>query len=181
MAATDAAPAHPDPRTAADRTDRHFATATAGAPARTLGAVMARRRRWPTRSPPCRFADIAPGTRIDLIRRRAARTMPRPVDALAMRARFDLRIEMEREGDRLVMRRIPTRSTTPRCGFGPRRRQPLSSARAGAPPAAIQSYLRSSAARSRSAAIFASATSSTSSSTIAAPKRGERTTLLYAD
>src|SRR3546814_6919351 len=54
------------------------------------------------------LADIAPGTRIDMILgRRAARTMPRPVEALAMRARFDLRIEMERVDDRLVMRRIP--------------------------------------------------------------------------
>src|SRR5690606_9390410 len=49
------------------------------------------------------LSDIAPGTRIDLILgRRAARTMPRPVEALAMRARFDLRIEMERIDGRMV-------------------------------------------------------------------------------
>ena len=91
------------------------------------------------------LADIAPGTRIDLILgRRAARTMPRPVDALAMRARFDLRIEMEREGDRLVMRRIPIAvDTTPLRIRGRVGDSLYRSARAaGAPPAAIQSYLR---------------------------------------
>jgi murein DD-endopeptidase MepM/ murein hydrolase activator NlpD len=91
------------------------------------------------------LADIAPGTRIDLILgRRAARTMPRPVEALAMRARFDLRIEMERIDGRLVMRRIPIAvDTTPlrirgRVGDGLYR----SARAAGAPPDAIQSYLR---------------------------------------
>lgn len=91
------------------------------------------------------LADIAPGTRIDLILgRRAARTMPRPVDALAMRARFDLRIEMEREGDRLVMRRIPIAvDNTPLRIRGRVGDSLYRSARAaGAPPAAIQSYLR---------------------------------------
>jgi hypothetical protein len=54
------------------------------------------------------LGDIAPGTRIDLVLgRRPQRTMPRPVDALAMRARFDLRVEMERIDGRLVLRRIP--------------------------------------------------------------------------
>ena len=91
------------------------------------------------------LADIAPGTRIDLILgRRAARTMPRPVDALAMRARFDLRIEMERIDGRLVLRRIPIAvDRTPlrirgRVGDGLYR----SARAAGAPPEAIQAYLR---------------------------------------
>lgn len=91
------------------------------------------------------LADIAPGTRIDLILgRRAARTMPRPVDALAMRARFDLRIEMERIGGQLVLRSIPIAvDSTPlrirgRVGDGLYR----SARAAGAPPQAIQSYLR---------------------------------------
>jgi murein DD-endopeptidase MepM/ murein hydrolase activator NlpD len=91
------------------------------------------------------LADIAPGTRIDLILgRRAARTMPRPVDALAMRARFDLRIEMEREGDRLVMRRIPIAvDNTPLRIRGRVGDSLYRSARAaGAPATAIQSYLR---------------------------------------
>ena len=91
------------------------------------------------------LADIAPGTRIDLVLgRRAARTMPRPVEALAMRARFDLRVEMERIGDRLVMRRIPIAvDDTPlhirgKVGAGLYR----SARAAGAPPEAIQAYLR---------------------------------------
>ena len=91
------------------------------------------------------LADIAPGTRIDLILgRRAMRTMPRPVEALAMRARFDLRIEMEREGDRLVMRRIPIAvDATPLRIRGRVGDSLYRSARAaGAPPEAIQSYLR---------------------------------------
>ncbi|HMO76612.1 MAG TPA: M23 family metallopeptidase [Sphingopyxis sp.] len=91
------------------------------------------------------LADIAPGTRIDLILgRRAARTMPRPVDALAMRARFDLRIEMEREGDRLVMRRIPIAvDNTPLRIRGRVGDSLYRSARAaGAPAEAVQAYLR---------------------------------------
>jgi murein DD-endopeptidase MepM/ murein hydrolase activator NlpD len=91
------------------------------------------------------LADIAPGTRIDLILgRRAARTMPRPVDALAMRARFDLRIEMEREGGRLILRRIPIAvDATPLRIRGRVGDSLYRSARAaGAPPEAIQSYLR---------------------------------------
>jgi len=91
------------------------------------------------------LADIAPGTRIDLILgRRAARTMPRPVDALAMRARFDLRIEMERVDGRLVMRRIPIAvDATPLRIRGRVGDSLYRSARAaGAPPEAIQAYLR---------------------------------------
>lgn len=89
--------------------------------------------------------DIAPGTRIDLILgRRPARTMPRPVDALAMRARFDLRIEMERIDGRLVMRRIPIAvDATPLRIRGRVGDSLYRSARAaGAPAEAIQSYLR---------------------------------------
>ncbi len=91
------------------------------------------------------LADIAPGTRIDLILgRRAARTMPRPVEALALRARFDLRIEMERQGGQLVMRRIPIAvDATPLRIRGRVGDSLYRSARAaGAPPQAIQSYLR---------------------------------------
>ena len=91
------------------------------------------------------LADIAPGTRIDLILgRRAARTMPRPVEALAMRARFDLRIEMERMNGRLVMRRIPIAvDATPLRIRGRVGDSLYRSARAaGASPESIQSYLR---------------------------------------
>ena len=91
------------------------------------------------------LSDIAPGTRIDLILgRRAARTMPRPVEALAMRARFDLRIEMERIDGRMVMRRIPIAvDATPLRIRGRVGDSLYRSARAaGAPPEAIQAYLR---------------------------------------
>ncbi len=91
------------------------------------------------------LSDIAPGTRIDLILgRRAARTMPRPVEALAMRARFDLRIEMERMNGQLVMRRIPIAvDATPLRIRGRVGDSLYRSARAaGASPESIQSYLR---------------------------------------
>jgi murein DD-endopeptidase MepM/ murein hydrolase activator NlpD len=91
------------------------------------------------------LTDIAPGTRIDLILgRRAARTMPRPVDALAMRARFDLRIEMERMNGQLVMRRIPIAvDATPLRIRGRVGDSLYRSARAaGAPAEAVQAYLR---------------------------------------
>ncbi|WP_052071943.1 M23 family metallopeptidase [Sphingopyxis sp. MWB1] len=91
------------------------------------------------------LGDIAPGTRVNLVLgRRAARTMPRPVEALAMRARFDLRIEIERIDGRLVMRRIPIAvDTTPLRIRGRVGDSLYRAARAaGAPPEAIQAYLR---------------------------------------
>lgn len=91
------------------------------------------------------LTELAPGTRIDLVLgRRAARTMPRPVDALAMRARFDLRVEMERIDGRLVLRRIPIAvDNTPLRMRGRVGDSLYRSARAaGAPAGAIQSYLR---------------------------------------
>ena len=91
------------------------------------------------------LADIAPGTRIDLtLGRRTARTMPRPVDALAMRARFDLRIEMARINGRMEMRRIPIAvDDTPLRVRGRVGDSLYRSARAaGASPEAIQAYLR---------------------------------------
>src|SRR3546814_12325969 len=70
--------------------------------------------------------------------------MPRPDEALAMRARFDLRIEMELVSGRLVMRRIPIAvDDTPlrirgKVGTGLYR----SARAAGATPQAIQTWLR---------------------------------------
>lgn len=91
------------------------------------------------------LGDIAPGTRIDLVLgRRAARTMPRPVDALAMRARFDLRVEMERIDGRLVLRRVPIAVDDMPLRIRGRVGDSLyrSARAAGAPPSAIQAYLR---------------------------------------
>lgn len=91
------------------------------------------------------LSDIAPGTRIDLLLgRRALRTMPRPVEALSLRARFDLRVEMERIDNRLVMRLIPISvDNTPLRIRGRVGASLYRSARAaGAPATAIQAYLR---------------------------------------
>lgn len=91
------------------------------------------------------LSDISAGTRIHLILgRRAERNQPRPVDALTMRARFDLRIEMERVGGELVMRAIPIAvDNTPLRIRGRVGDSVYRAARAaGAPAEAIQSYLR---------------------------------------
>lgn len=91
------------------------------------------------------LADIPAGTRIDMILgRRAERTQPRPLDALTMRARFDLKIEMERVGGEMVMRAIPIAvDHTPLRIRGRVGDSLYRSARAaGAPAEAIQSYLR---------------------------------------
>ncbi len=91
------------------------------------------------------LSDIPAGTQLHLILgRRAERTQPRPVDSLVMRARFDMRIEMERVGGELVMRAIPIAvDNTPLRIRGRVGASLYQSARAaGAPAEAIQSYLR---------------------------------------
>src|SRR3954470_3140366 len=53
-------------------------------------------------------AEIRPGTLMDMILgRRPNRMVARPLDKLAFRARFDLRIELERVGGALTLRQIP--------------------------------------------------------------------------
>ena len=89
--------------------------------------------------------DIAPGTRIHMILgRRKERTMPRPIEVLDMRVRFDLRIEMENIADRLVIRRLPIAvDDTPLRIQGRVGRSLYRTARAaGAPASAVQAYLR---------------------------------------
>ena len=91
------------------------------------------------------LSDIAPGTKIDLmLGRRPASDAPRPVDALSFRARFDLQLAVERRGGRLTLQPHPIAvDDTPlrvRGIVGP---SLYSSARAaGAPPIAVQQYLR---------------------------------------
>ncbi|MDQ4086570.1 MAG: M23 family metallopeptidase, partial [Pseudomonadota bacterium] len=52
--------------------------------------------------------DIRPGTVMDLtLGRRPSRTVARPLEKLAFRARFDLRIEVARAGDSFSLTRIP--------------------------------------------------------------------------
>ena len=75
-----------------------------------------RRRPQRCRAPPPRWsrqsvaldAIIAPGTRITLtLGRRPSRTVARPLEKLALRARFDLALSLDRAGSGLVMTRQP--------------------------------------------------------------------------
>ena len=54
------------------------------------------------------LGDIRPGTKIDVILgRRPAKNQARPLDQLAFRARFDLNLEIVRDGGRLKLNRKP--------------------------------------------------------------------------
>lgn len=89
--------------------------------------------------------EIASGTKLDIILgRRAVRTDPRPVESLAFRAALDLRLEFAREAGDLKMERIRIAvDNTPLRIRGKVGDSLYRSARAaGAPPSAIQSYLR---------------------------------------
>lgn len=51
---------------------------------------------------------VAPGTGLDLVLgRRETRTVPRPLDGLAFRAAFDLRLELARVDGALTLKRVP--------------------------------------------------------------------------
>ena len=53
-------------------------------------------------------ADIRPGTLVDMtLGRRPNHMVARPLDKLIFRARFDLRVELERVGGALTLRQIP--------------------------------------------------------------------------
>ncbi|MES2157636.1 MAG: M23 family metallopeptidase [Pseudomonadota bacterium] len=88
---------------------------------------------------------VKPGTRLDIILgRRASRDRPRPLDKLAFRARLDLGLELTRAGGVLSVRRIPIRvDNTPLRIQGVVGDSIYQSARAsGAPPKAVQAFLR---------------------------------------
>lgn len=88
---------------------------------------------------------IAPGTRIDIVLgRRAMRTDPRPLESLAFRAALDLRLELARGAAGLTMERIAIAvDDTPLRVRGRVGDSLYRSARAaGAPPSAVQDYLR---------------------------------------
>ena len=90
-------------------------------------------------------SGIKPGTPLDIILgRRASRNMPRPLDHLAFRARLDLALEVNRTGDILQVKRTPIHvDRTPLRIQGVIGDSIYQSARAaGAPPKAIQSFLR---------------------------------------
>lgn len=89
--------------------------------------------------------EIEPGTQIDLtLGRRASQDMARPLDALSFRARFDLQLAVERRDGRLVLDARPIRvDATPLRVRGLVGDSLYRSARAaGAPPSAVQQYLR---------------------------------------
>ncbi len=89
--------------------------------------------------------QIEAGTQVDItLGRRLAPDMPRPVDALSFRARFDLQLQVERRGDRLVLEPRPIMvDATPLRVRGKVGDSLYRSARAvGAPPSAVQQFLR---------------------------------------
>jgi len=89
--------------------------------------------------------DIAAGTRLDIrLGRRANKHIARPLDALALRARFDLRLELKRVGGVLQLTRVPIRvDYTPLRVTGEVGDSLYRAARAaGAPARAVETYLR---------------------------------------
>ena len=89
--------------------------------------------------------SLAPGTPVDItLGRRAAPDAPRPLDMLSFRARFDLELAVERRGERLVLDPRPIKvDTTPlriRAKVGDSLYR--SARAAGAPPSAVQEFLR---------------------------------------
>ncbi|HWI86530.1 MAG TPA: M23 family metallopeptidase, partial [Sphingomonas sp.] len=88
---------------------------------------------------------IKPGTKLDLtLGRRPNKSVPRPLDHLAFRAKLELAMEVNRDGNDLRVKRIPIAvDNTPLRIGGHVGSSLLSSARAaGAPASAIQAYLR---------------------------------------
>ena len=91
------------------------------------------------------LGEIAPGTRLQMtLGRRQRRSDPRPLDALAFRARFDLNLAVERAGGRLVLRRQPIAiDHTPLRIQGRVGPSLYRAARAaGAPAKAVEAYIR---------------------------------------
>ncbi len=94
--------------------------------------------------------DLSAGTRMDLVLgRRASRAQPRPLDHLAFRATFDLKLAVERVGAALQLKRTPIAvDDTPLRIQGRVGDSLYASARAaGVPSAAIADYIKAIAAR----------------------------------
>lgn len=94
--------------------------------------------------------DIKPGTRIDLtLGRRPNRSVARPLDKLAFRARFDLNLALARTGDALAMTRHAIAiDNTPLRIQGLAGSSLYRSARAaGAPAKAVEAYIKAIASR----------------------------------
>lgn len=91
------------------------------------------------------LGDIKPGTKIDVVLgRRPAKNQARPLDQLAFRARFDLNLEILRDGSQLKLNRKPILvDDTPLRIKGTVGSSLYRSARAaGAPADAVQKYLQ---------------------------------------
>jgi murein DD-endopeptidase MepM/ murein hydrolase activator NlpD len=89
--------------------------------------------------------SIREGTRVSMtLGRRANRSQPRPLDALSVRARFDLALEITRQNGVLAMKQIPIAvDDTPLRIRGTVGGSLYAAARAaGADPETIQSYLK---------------------------------------
>jgi murein DD-endopeptidase MepM/ murein hydrolase activator NlpD len=91
------------------------------------------------------LGDIKPGTTMEVtLGRRADRTVARPLDALSFRARFDLKLAVARDGNRLVLQRTPISvDETPLRIQGVIGSSLYRAARAaGAPAKAVEAYIR---------------------------------------
>ena len=91
------------------------------------------------------LGQLAPGTHVSItLGERASASTPRPLESLSLRARFDLDLALERRGGTLTLgQRAIAIDTTPLRIRGIVGSSLYRSARAaGAPPAAIQDYLR---------------------------------------
>ncbi|TPG15640.1 M23 family metallopeptidase [Sphingomonas oligophenolica] len=96
------------------------------------------------------LGDIASGTRINLtLGRRADKRVARPLESLALRARFDLALAIDRAGSGLVMARQPIAiDNTPLRIQGLVGSSLYRSARAaGAPPRVVESYIKALATK----------------------------------
>lgn len=91
------------------------------------------------------LSDIEPGTNLDIVLgRRPSRNVPRPLENLAFRARFDLNLKVTMENDGFAITRQPIIvDDTPLRLRGTVGDSLYRSARAaGAPPRAVQEYLK---------------------------------------
>lgn len=96
------------------------------------------------------LGDIKPGTRMDVtLGRRANRNVARPLDYLAFRARFDLRLEISRVNGVLTLNRVPIAvDNTPLRIQGRVGDSLYRSARAaGVPGKAVEAYIRALATK----------------------------------
>ncbi|MDT9599675.1 M23 family metallopeptidase [Sphingosinicella rhizophila] len=96
------------------------------------------------------LGDIKPGTVMDVrLGRRPNRNVPRPLEALSFRARFDLKIKMARADDKLVLTKVPIAvDNTPLRIQGRVGSSLYRAARAaGAPAKAVEAYIRAVASQ----------------------------------